>query len=257
MALTGRPAPVQRIAIYGKGGIGKSTIAANLSAAWADSGLRVMQIGCDPKADSTLPLIHGRRLTTILDAVRSGGEVRLADIVSEGYGGALCVEAGGPTPGRGCAGRGITVAFEKLAELRAYEVFQPDVVLYDVLGDVVCGGFAVPMRRIHTDVVYVVTSGEMMALFAAGNIAQAVTTPGGGRHGRLGGLILNRRDVENERQQVERLAAELDTRIVFDLPRCPAVRQAEEAGRTLVEFAPESSQAGAYRQLARRLREIQ
>ena len=161
---------MKKIAIYGKGGIGKSTTTSNLSAALAARGYKVMQIGCDPKADSTKNLMEGRKIPTVLDQIREKGDsVTLKDIVFEGAGGVICVESGGPTPGIGCAGRGIITAFEKLEELSAYEVFQPDIVLYDVLGDVVCGGFAMPIRGGYADDVLIVTSGEMMALFAAEN----------------------------------------------------------------------------------------
>ena len=159
---------MRKIAIYGKGGIGKSTTTSNLSAALAEKGYRVMQVGCDPKADSTKGLMGGRRIPTVLEQLRQkGDELRLEDIVFEGYGGVLCVESGGPTPGVGCAGRGIISAFEKLAELRAFEVYRPDVVIYDVLGDVVCGGFAMPIREGYAREVFIVSSGEMMALYAA------------------------------------------------------------------------------------------
>ncbi len=150
---------MRKIAIYGKGGIGN---------ALAEKGYRVMQVGCDPKADSTKGLMGGRRIPTVLEQLRQkGDELRLEDIVFEGYGGVLCVESGGPTPGVGCAGRGIISAFEKLAELRAFEVYRPDVVIYDVLGDVVCGGFAMPIREGYAREVFIVSSGEMMALYAA------------------------------------------------------------------------------------------
>jgi len=244
-----------RIAIYGKGGIGKSTTSANLAAALADSGYRVLQVGCDPKADSTMLLTHGSRVPTILDAVRSGGEIHLEDIVKVGYGGVLCAEAGGPTPGVGCAGRGVIVALDKLEELRAYEVYNPDVVIYDVLGDVVCGGFAMPLRGVYTDTVYIVTSGEMMAMYAASNIAHAVRGFAGRGYARLGGLILNRRNVKDEREQVERLATEISSELFFDIPRCLEIQDAENAGQTVVEFMPDSEISRLYRELAVRIME--
>ena len=165
-----------KIAIYGKGGIGKSTTTSNLSAAFSRMGYRVMQIGCDPKSDSTKNLMGGEKVPTVLDQIREKGSdnIELEDIVFEGFNGVYCVEAGGPTPGIGCAGRGIITAFEKLQELGAYDVYQPDIVLYDVLGDVVCGGFAMPIRGGYADYVFIVTSGEMMAMFAATNKSHAI-----------------------------------------------------------------------------------
>ena len=164
-----------KIAVYGKGGIGKSTTVSNLAAALSEKGLRVMQIGCDPKADSTTLLTHGAKMQTALGLMRErNNDFALSDMAKEGFGGVICVEAGGPTPGLGCAGRGIIAALEKLEEKGAYETFRPDVVFYDVLGDVVCGGFSMPMRAGYADRVFIVTSGENMALHAAANIAMAV-----------------------------------------------------------------------------------
>lgn len=245
-----------KIAIYGKGGIGKSTTTANLSASFARLGLKVMQIGCDPKSDSTSLLMHGRQYPTVLDTIRNGDEnIALDDLVHEGYGGVLCVEAGGPTPGIGCAGRGIITAFEKLEELDAYERYRPDVVLYDVLGDVVCGGFAMPMRRQYADCVYIVTSGEKMSLFAARNIASAIENFRARGYARLGGVILNRRNVEDERARVEALAAELKTEIAADVPRSGDITRAENMDRTAVEAFPDSEIADIYMALAKKLLE--
>ena len=129
-----------KLAFYGKGGIGKSTAASNVSAALAQKGLKVMQIGCDPKADSTIFLHGGERIPTVLDLVRKGESFDLEDMVRVGYNGVVCVEAGGPVPGLGCAGRGIIAALEELEKKGAYEKYQPDVVIYDVLGEVVGGG---------------------------------------------------------------------------------------------------------------------
>ena len=190
---------MRKIAIYGKGGIGKSTTTSNLSAALSAMGYKVMQVGCDPKADSTKGLMKGRRIPTVLNQLREkGDELKLKDIVFEGYNGVLCVESGGPTPGIGCAGRGIISAFEKLAELEAFETYQPDIVIYDVLGDVVCGGFAMPIREDYAREVFIVSSGEMMALYAADNIAHAVRNFASRGYARLGGLIQNSRNIENE-----------------------------------------------------------
>ena len=245
-----------RIAIYGKGGIGKSTTTANLSLALAERGLRVMQIGCAPKADSTRLLTGGVCIPTVLDCLREGREPSLEELVRPGAGGVLCVESGGPTPGIGCAGRGIITAFETLTRLKAYEVYRPDAVLYDVLGDVVCGGFAMPLRGAYSDVVFVVTSGEMMSMYAASNIAQAVRNFKNRGYARLGGLILNRRNVEDEEAQVRRLAEELGTEIIADLPRSPAVQQAERQGATVMEALPGSPMADDYRTLAGRILEV-
>ena len=196
-----------KLAVYGKGGIGKSTTVSNVSAALAGMGYRVMQIGCDPKADSTVSLHHREKVQTVLDLVRTRkNDFSLEDMVTEGFGGVLCVEAGGPTPGLGCAGRGIIAALEKLAEKGAYEVYKPDVVLYDVLGDVVCGGFSMPMRGGYADRVYVITSGENMAIHAAANIAVAIEGFKGRGYAQLGGIILNRRDVKDEEAKVAELA---------------------------------------------------
>lgn len=243
-----------KIAIYGKGGIGKSTTTSNLSAALSELGYRVMQIGCDPKSDSVKNLMGGRKIPTVLDKLReSVSDVALKDIVFEGFGGVLCVEAGGPTPGIGCAGRGIITAFEKLEELDAYEIYKPDIVLYDVLGDVVCGGFAMPIRQGYADHVFIVTSGEMMALYAASNIAQAVKNFGSRGYARYAGVILNSRNVANEVEVVEEALKEIGGEIVQVVPRDGLVQQAENQGKTVVEAFPESDMAQCYMELARKM----
>jgi nitrogenase iron protein NifH len=242
---------MKKIAIYGKGGIGKSTTVSNLSAALAMEGFTVMQIGCDPKADSTKNLTGGRSVRTVLDLLREkNDQVKLDEIVTPGFNGILCVEAGGPTPGIGCAGRGIIAAFEKLGELRAYEIYKPDIVLYDVLGDVVCGGFAMPMREGYADEVMIVSSGEMMALYAAHNIARAIKNFSGRSYAELGGVILNRRNIENERALAEAAAREIGTEIIGEVPRCSLVQDAEAEGKTVLEKFPLSEMSGIYRGLA-------
>lgn len=245
-----------KIAIYGKGGIGKSTTTANLAVALTESGKRVMQIGCDPKADSTCLLIGGEPANTVLDVIRSGEDATLETIVTVGTAGVYCVEAGGPTPGIGCAGRGIITAFEKLDELDAYETYKPDVILFDVLGDVVCGGFAMPLRKDYADAVFVVTSGEKMALYAAANIMLALKNFKSRGYARLGGLILNSRNVANEERLVAELADEESTCIAGIVPREPLIQQAEAAGKTLMEAFPKSAAADVYRALAQRMLNI-
>lgn len=240
-------------ALYGKGGIGKSTTSANVALAVAESGLKVMLVGCDPKADSTKLLRGGAKVETVLDLLRTHhrSTLPLERMVTVGEGGVLLVEAGGPRPGVGCAGRGIIAAFEALKARRAFEVHRPDVVIFDVLGDVVCGGFAMPIREGWAKNVFIVTSGESMALYAAANIAEAVDTFAERGYAKLGGLILNRRDVPEEREKVEAAAAALKTTIVGDLPRSPLVQKADEAGRALLLTDPESDMAESYRALAR------
>ncbi len=249
---------MKKIAVYGKGGIGKSTTTSNLSAALSEAGFKVMQIGCDPKSDSTKCLMGGKKIPTVLDQIRDKGpnNVELQDIVFEGFNGILCVEAGGPTPGIGCAGRGIITAFEKLEELGAYEKYEPDIVLYDVLGDVVCGGFAMPIRGGYADHVLIVTSGEMMALYAASNIASAVKNFGKRGYANLGGIILNSRKVENELELVTKATEEMDTRILSVIPRDGAVQQAEELGQTVIQALPDCEMAEAYRSLANKVLEV-
>lgn len=240
-----------KLAVYGKGGIGKSTTVSNIAAALALGGLRVMQIGCDPKADSTASLHGGAPLNTVLDLVRQRRDAfELSDMAVEGFGGVICVEAGGPTPGLGCAGRGIIAALEKLEQKGAYEVYKPDVVIYDVLGDVVCGGFTMPMRAGYADKVFIITSGENMAIHAAANIAMAVENFRDRGYAQLGGLILNRRDVRDERAKVEELASDVHTRIVGELSRSNTVQEAEALGKTVMEAFPQSEMAGEYRRLA-------
>lgn len=241
---------MKKIAIYGKGGIGKSTTVSNISAAMATMGLTVLQIGCDPKADSTRNLTGGASIPTVLDILRDKGDAELEDLVKRGSCGVLCVESGGPIPGVGCAGRGIITAFEKLEELDAYETYKPDAVLYDVLGDVVCGGFAMPIRGGYAEEVYIVTSGEMMSLYAASNISHAVQGFGKRGYAMLKGLILNAKNIEGEHELVDKAAAEIGTSVVYRLPRDPFVQQAEALGQTVVEAFPDSPMAAYYRELA-------
>lgn len=245
---------MKKIAVYGKGGIGKSTIVSNTAAALAQKGLRVMQIGCDPKADSTMGLRHGKRLPTVLETVREKkDDFVLEEVVHIGYAGVACVEAGGPVPGLGCAGRGIITALEKLEKKKAYETFRPDVILYDVLGDVVCGGFSMPMRTGYAEKVYIVTSGENMSLYAAANIAMALENFKGRGYAKLGGLILNRRGVERESEKVRELADEIHAGVVDAIDFSETVQRADALHKTVLEAFPESEAAQAYRRLAEKL----
>lgn len=239
-----------KIAVYGKGGIGKSTTVSNLSVAFAQKGLKVMQIGCDPKADSTRSL-HKNEIKTVLDLVRAhNDDFTLSDMVTEGYLGVLCVEAGGPVPGLGCAGRGIMTALEKLEKKGAYLKYKPDIVIYDVLGDVVCGGFSMPMRKGYADKVFIITSGENMAIHAAANIAMAVDNFKGRGYATLGGLILNKRNVKNEESKVNELADDFKTKVIGTLNFSETVQDCDELSKTVLEAFPESSMADEYRTLA-------
>ena len=240
-----------KLAIYGKGGIGKSTVSANLSAAMVQRGMRVMQIGCDPKADSTALLHGGSRIPTVLQMEREKGkQITLEDIVTVSESGVVCVEAGGPVPGVGCAGRGIINALETLKKLGAYERYKPDAVIYDVLGDVVCGSFSMPMRQGYADRVFVVTSGEKMARYAAANICMAVQNFQGRGYASLGGIILNRRGVADEESLTAELAADFDTRIIGTIDRAEIIQQADNEGVPFVTAYPDSQPAEQLRALA-------
>lgn len=240
-----------KIAVYGKGGIGKSTTVSNLAAAFADKGLKVMQIGCDPKADSTISLHGSSQVKTVLDLIREKkNKFELDEMVTIGYKGIICVEAGGPTPGLGCAGRGIIAALDKLKEKGAYERYQPDVVLYDVLGDVVCGGFSMPMRGGYSDKIFIITSGENMAIHAAANIAVALENFQGRGYASLGGVILNKRNVKDEEKKVLELCDDIHSEIIGTLSLSESVTDAEDLGKTVIEAFPDSEMANEYRQLA-------
>ncbi|MDR1317439.1 MAG: AAA family ATPase [Spirochaetales bacterium] len=245
----------KHIAIYGKGGIGKSTTASNTSAALAEAGYRVIQIGCDPKSDSTSVLRGNEYLPTILDSMRDSGKVRLEDISRPGYRGVLCIESGGPVPGVGCAGRGINAAVNLLQELKLFEEFKPDFVLYDVLGDVVCGGFAVPIRDGITDRVYVVSSSDFMAIYAANNLFKAISkyAPTGGA--KLGGLIGNGLSAGYSQNIIDDFAHKTGAKTSAYIPRSLTVSQSELYGKTVIEANPGSQHAALYRKLAKTIAE--
>ena len=244
-----------RIAVYGKGGIGKSTMTSNLAAAFAYRGKRVIQIGCDPKADSTINLLGGKALRPVMDYLRENDDEpeTIEEIAAEGYGGILCIETGGPTPGLGCAGRGIIATFSLLEDLRLFEKYKPDVVLYDVLGDVVCGGFAAPIREGYAQKVLIVTSGEKMALYAAGNIVSAVKNFEDRSYARVEGIILNSRNVEGESRKVEEFASQKGLPIIARIPRSDDIIRFEDEGKTVVEGDPELEVSRCFLELAEKL----
>jgi nitrogenase iron protein NifH len=244
---------MRKIAIYGKGGIGKSTTTQNTVAALAEMGRKVMVVGCDPKADSTRLLLGGLAQKTVLDTLRDEGEdVELDDICRDGYGDCRCTESGGPEPGVGCAGRGIITSINLLEQLNAYGPGTgTDYVFYDVLGDVVCGGFAMPIREGKAEEIYIVCSGEMMAMYAANNICKGILKYAEAGGVRLGGLICNSRKVDNEREMIEELARQIGTQMIHFLPRDNDVQRAEINKKTVIEWDATCPQADEYRKLAR------
>lgn len=246
---------MRKIAIYGKGGIGKSTTTQNTVAALAEMGKKVMVVGCDPKADSTRLLLGGLAQKTVLDTLREEGEdVELNDIRKLGYGDTLNVESGGPEPGVGCAGRGIITSINMLEQLGAYdESEQLDYSFYDVLGDVVCGGFAMPIRDGKAQEIYIVCSGEMMAMYAANNICKGIMKFAESGGVRLGGLICNSRNVDNEKEMIEQLAKKLGTQMIHFVPRDNDVQRAEINKKTVIDWNPEAQQAEEYRTLAKNI----
>ncbi|MDZ7642043.1 MAG: nitrogenase iron protein [Desulfurivibrio sp.] len=244
---------MRKVAIYGKGGIGKSTTTQNTVAGLAELGRKVMVVGCDPKADSTRLLLGGLAQKSVLDTLREEGEdVDIEDIRKLGFGNAWCVESGGPEPGVGCAGRGIITSVNMLESLGAYEESEGlDYAFYDVLGDVVCGGFAMPIRDGKADEIYIVVSGEMMAMYAANNICKGIVKFAQSGGVRLGGLICNSRAVDNEASMIDEFAKKLGTRMIFFVPRDNDVQRAEINRKTVIEWKPEAPQSEAYRGLAK------
>ncbi|XME01688.1 P-loop NTPase [Lachnospiraceae bacterium C1.1] len=246
-----------KLAIYGKGGIGKSTVTANLAAAFAKMGKKVIQIGCDPKADSTMNLLKGEAVSSVMNYMRENDALPedYHEIMKTGYGGVMCIETGGPTPGLGCAGRGIITTFQMLDSLQLFENEEPDVVLYDVLGDVVCGGFAAPIREGYAEKVLIVTSGEKMALYAASNINEAVKNFEDRGYASVRGIVLNHRNVENEKEKVSAFADERGIEIVGEIPRSDDIISCEDEGKTVIEGRPDSAAAQEFMRLAKKLLE--
>ncbi|SHH99670.1 nitrogenase iron protein NifH [Sporobacter termitidis DSM 10068] len=244
---------MRQVAIYGKGGIGKSTTTQNLNAGLGEMGKKIMIVGCDPKADSTRLILGGLAQQTVLDTLREeGDDIELDLVLKPGYAGIKCVESGGPEPGVGCAGRGIITSINLLERLGAYED-DLDYVFYDVLGDVVCGGFAMPIREGKAREIYIVCSGEMMAMYAANNISKGITKFANTGGVRLGGLICNSRKVDGEAELVEAFAKELGTQMIHFVPRDNMVQRAEINKKTVIEYDPECNQANEYRALANKI----
>jgi len=244
-------AALRQIAFYGNGGIGKSTTSQNTLAALADLNQKILIVGCDPKADSTRLILHAKMQDTVLQLAADAGSVEdleVEDVVKVGYKGIKCTEAGGPEPGVGCAGRGVITAINFLEENGAYEGV--DYVSYDVLGDVVCGGFAMPIRENKAQEIYIVMSGEMMALYAANNISRGILKYATTGSVRLGGLICNERQTDREYELSEALAKRLGSQLIHFVPRDNIVQHAELRRQTVIEYAPDSKQAAEYRTLA-------
>jgi len=243
----------RQIAIYGKGGIGKSTISSNLTAALSCMGIKPAQIGCDPKADSVNMLMGGEFIETISEITRQCGnsEKALNKAIYKGFNNILCIESGGPIPGQGCAGRGVLVALDLIRKYKFFEKYGIDVAVYDVLGDIVCGGFAQPIRHSYAEEVYIVTSGEYMALYAANNIASSIKLfASQGLNVRLGGIIGNLRNVPREEKIIEEFATRIEVPIIQMVPRSDCVQQAELQGKTVIQVFPKSTLAGVYSELA-------
>jgi nitrogenase iron protein len=246
---------LRQCAIYGKGGIGKSTTTQNLVAGLAELGKKVMIVGCDPKADSTRLILHSKAQNTIMEMAAEAGTVEdleLEDVLKTGYGDIKCVESGGPEPGVGCAGRGVITAINFLEEEGAYEE-DLDFVFYDVLGDVVCGGFAMPIRENKAQEIYIVVSGEMMAMYAANNISKGIVKYANSGGVRLAGLICNSRNTDREDELIIALAEKLGTQMIHFVPRDNAVQRAEIRRMTVIEYDPQHKQADEYRALAQKV----
>jgi nitrogenase iron protein NifH len=246
---------IKQIAIYGKGGIGKSTTTSNISAALSTMGYKVMQFGCDPKSDSTNTLRDGTYIETVLDALRDSTTVNARSVIHEGFNGVYCVEAGGPAPGVGCAGRGIITAVQLFKQQKVFEDLDLDYVIYDVLGDVVCGGFAVPIREGIAEHVFTVSSADFMAIYAANNLFKGIHKYSNSGGALLGGIIANSINAPYAKSIIDDFAARTKTQIIEYVPRSVTVTQSELQGKTTIEAAPNSAQADVYRSLAKKVAE--
>ena len=244
---------VKQIAIYGKGGIGKSTTTSNLSAALSKMGYCVMQFGCDPKSDSTNTLRGGDYIATVLDKLRENSSVKAVDIIHTGYNGIYCVEAGGPQPGVGCAGRGIISAVDLFKQQKIFEELELDYVLYDVLGDVVCGGFAMPIRAGIADHVFTVSSADFMSVYAANNLFKGIEKYSNSGGALLGGVIANSINEHYQRDIITDFAEQTNTQVIQYVPRSVEVTQSELQGKTTIEALPNSAQAKVYMELAEKV----
>ncbi len=246
---------IKQIAIYGKGGIGKSTTTSNISAALSEAGYKVMQFGCDPKSDSTNTLRGGKYIPTVLDTLREKNVVKAHEVIYEGFNGLYCVEAGGPAPGVGCAGRGIITAVQLLKQQKIFEELDLDFVIYDVLGDVVCGGFAVPIREGIAEHVFTVSSADFMAVYAANNLFKGIQKYSNAGGALLGGVIANSINAPYAREIIDDFVKQTNTQVVEYVPRSVTVTQSELQGKTTIEAAPDSKQAAIYRSLAKKIAE--
>jgi len=254
---------MRQIAFYGKGGIGKSTIASNLAAAYAERGLNTMMIGCDPKSDCTRNLRGEVEIPTVLEVSRDRGiqrfgleelvegkKIELDEVIYKGYRGVYCGECGGPRPGFGCAGRGVIVAIDLLKRMKVFEELKPDIVIYDVLGDVVCGGFAMPLRRGLADEVYVVTSADYLAVYAANNICKGISEFANKGGSPLGGIVYNVRGMLDDKDVVQDFAEKVGSQVIGHIPNAYQIAEAEIEGNTVIEYAPQSDIARLFRELA-------
>lgn len=246
---------IKQIAIYGKGGIGKSTTTSNISAALSAAGFKVMQFGCDPKSDSTNTLRGGQYIPTVLDTLREKNVVKAHEVIFEGFNNIYCVEAGGPAPGVGCAGRGIITAVQLFKQQKVFEELDLDYVIYDVLGDVVCGGFAVPIREGIAEHVFTVSSADFMAVYAANNLFKGIQKYSNSGGALLGGVIANSINAPYAKDIIDDFVKQTNTQVVEYIPRSVTVTQSELQGKTTIEAAPESKQAGVYRSLAEKIAE--